>query len=190
MKKTILILAVASFIFIACSEDKDPFLITSTQVGQLTKETKVKQLDSIFEQDSIVKTSADNNFLSDDDQIEVYEKGGEKLLLLSPKSNNNPEATISNVQIFDERYKTDKGLHLNSTFKDVKDNYTIASILNTIDSVVISVEETDLYITIDKEQLPEEIRNQFGAKIEPKDIPDDATFKFLMVGWEKESEEY
>ncbi len=187
MKKTILFLVTASFIFIACSKEKDPFLITSTQVGHLTKETKIKQLDSIFEQDSIVKTSADNNFLSDDDQIEIYEKGGAKLLLLSPKSNNNPEATISNVQIFDERYKTDKGLHLKSTFKDLKDNYTITSILNTMRSLVISVEETDLFITIDKENLPEEIRNQFGAKVEAKDIPDNATFKFLMVGWEKEN---
>jgi|TARA_R110000850_G_scaffold241496_1_gene366119 hypothetical protein len=187
MKKFILILGVASFIFTSCSEEKDPFLITSTHVGHLTKETRIKQLDSIFEQDSIVKTGADSNFLSGDDQIEIYEKGGAKLLLLSPKSNNNPEATISNVQIFDERYKTDKGLHLNSTFKDLKDNYTITSILNTMNSVVISLAETDLYITIDKEKLPEEIRNQFGAKVEAKDIPDNATFKFLMVGWENEN---
>lgn len=187
MKKFILILGVTSLLFTACSEEKDPFLITSTQVGHLTKETTVKQLDSIFEQDSIVKTSADANFLSGDDQIEVYEKGGSKLLLLSPKSNSNPEATISNVQIFDERYKTDKGLHLNSTFKDLKDKYTITTVLNTMNSIVISLAETDLYITIDKEQLPEALRSTFGAKIEAGDIPDNATFKFLMVGWEKEN---
>lgn len=186
MKKIILILGITSFIFTGCSDEKDPFLITSTQVGHLTKETKVKQLDSIFEQDSIVKTSADANFLSSQDQIEIFEKGGAKLLLLSPKSNNNPEATISNVQIFDERYKTDKGLQLNSTFKDLKENYTITSILNTMNSVVISLSETDLYITIDKEQLPAEIRGAFGTIIEAEDISDNATFKFLMVGWENE----
>ncbi|MEX0995810.1 MAG: hypothetical protein WDZ45_02030 [Flavobacteriaceae bacterium] len=188
MKNTLIAFSIISLFLASCSKEKDPFLITTDAIGHLTKEMKVKQLDSIFAQDSIVKLEADSNLFSKSEQIEVYEKGGKKLLLLTPKSGQDPESKIAHIQLFDERYKTEKGIHLNSTFKDLKDNYTITSISSTMNSVVISIAETELYVTIDKEKLPEEIRNQFGAKVESKDIPDDATFKFLMVGWEKDNE--
>lgn len=188
MKNSFIAVSIISLFLASCSKEKDPFLITADAIGHLSKEIKVNQLDSIFAQDSIVKLGADSNLFSKSEQIEVFEKGGEKLLLLTPKNVQDPESKITHIQIFDERYKTEKGLHLNSTFKDLKDNYTITSISSTINSVVISIAETDLYITIDKEKLPEEIRNPFGAKIESEDIPDDATFKFLMVGWEKNNE--
>ena len=77
----------------------------------MSKEIKVKQLDSIFAQDSIVRLGADSNLFSKSEQIEVYEKGGEKLLLLTPTSGQDPESKITHIQLFDERYKTEKGIH-------------------------------------------------------------------------------
>ncbi len=184
MKKTIFTLFSVSIIIAGCSKSTDPFLITSTQVGNLTKEIKVKQLDSLFAQDSIVKIPAKDNLMSTNDQFEVYEKGGDKLLLLSATKNENPESKISNVQIFDERYKTDKGIHLNSTFKEITDSYEVSSIANTMRSLVVSLKDTDMYVIIDKEVLSEDLKNQFGAKVEASDIPENAKIKFLMVGWE------
>jgi hypothetical protein len=184
MKKTIFTLFTASIILASCSKSTDPFLITSTQVGNLSKEIKVKQLDSLFAQDSIVKILAKDNFMSTNDQIEVYEKGGDKLLLLSAKKNDDPESKISNVQVFDERYKTDKGIHLNSTFKEITDKYEVSSIANTMRSLVVSLKDTDVYVIIDKEVLSEDLKNEFGAKVEASDIPENAKIKFLMVGWE------
>lgn len=184
MKKTIFTVFTAGLLFVACSKSTDPFLITSTQVGNLTKEIKVKQLDSLFVQDSIVKIIAKDNPMSTNDQIEVYEKGGDKLMLLSVKKNNDPESKISNVQIFDERYKTDKGIHLNSTFKEITEKYEVSSIANTMRSLVISLKDTDVYIIIDKEVLPVDLKNQFGAKVEASDIPENTKVKFLMLGWE------
>jgi hypothetical protein len=184
MKKTIFTLFTAGILLAGCSKSTDPFLITSTQVGNLTKEIKVKQLDSLFAQDSLVKILAKDNLMSAYDQIEVYEKGGDKLMLLSAKKNNDPESKISNVQIFDERYKTDKGIHLNSTFKEIKENYEVSSIANTMRSLVVSLKNTDVYVIIDKEVLSEDLKSQFGAKVEVGDIPENAKIKFLMVGWE------
>lgn len=184
MKKTFFTLLTAGLLLAACSKSTDPFLITSNNVGNLTKDIQVKQLDSIFINDSIVKVYAENNPLSTYDQIEIYEKGGDKLLVLSVKKNNSPESKISNIHVFDERYKTDKGIHLKSTFKDVTDNYEISSIANTLSSLVISLKDTDVYLIIDKEVLSYDLRTQFGAKIEEYDIPQNAKIKFLMVGWE------
>lgn len=185
MKKTVFTLFTAAILVTACTKSTNPFLITSNQVGTLSKEFKVKQLDSLYAQDSIVKINAEENPMSNFDLIEIYEKGGTKLLGLSPKANEDPESKISNVQIFDSRYTTENGLNLESTFKDVKEKYTISSIANTMRSLVISLEGTQVYIIIDKEVLPDTIKNEFGAKVEASDIPDDAKIKFLMVGWEE-----
>lgn len=184
MKKTFFTLFFTGILLAACSKSTDPFLITNSHVGILSKEMKVKQLDSLYANDSIVKLTAENNPLSTNDQIEIYEKGGDKLKVLSLFKNNDPESKISNIQIFDDRFKTEKGINLNSTFKEVTDKYELSSIVNTLQSLIVSFKDTDMYIIIDKEVLSFELRTQFGAKIEAFDIPGDSKIKFLMVGWE------
>jgi hypothetical protein len=185
MKHTLITFSILSLFFVSCSKEKDPFLITADAIGHLTKDIRVKQLDSIFAQDSIVKLGAESNMFSKIEQIEIYEKGGNKLLLLTPKKGQDPESKISHIQIFDERFKTEKGIHLNSTFKEVKENYTITSIVNTMNSVIVSLGDSDVYLTIDKKILPAFL-DGLGVKAEVSDIPDQARFKFLMVDWENE----
>jgi hypothetical protein len=184
MKNTLIAFSILSLFLVSCSKEKDPFLITADAIGHLNKEIKVKHLDSIFAQDSIVKLGAESNMFSKIEQIEIYEKGGDKLLLLTPKKGQDQESKISHIQIFDERYKTENGIHIKSTFKEVKENYTITSIINTMNSVIISLENSDVYLTIDKANLPAHL-NDFGVKVEVSDIPDQARFKFFMMDWEE-----
>lgn len=183
MKKPLIAFSIFSLLLFSCSKEKDPFLITSDAIGHLNKEIKVKQLDSIFAQDSLVKLGVESNMFSEVEQIEIFDKEGAKLLLLTPEENKNPESKIIHIQIFDERFKTENGIHINSTFKEVKENYSISSIVNTMKSVIISLENSDVYLTIDKEDLPDSFE-EFGAKIVASDIPDQARFKFLMIDWE------
>lgn len=187
MKKNIFFLALVSLTFIQCSKEKDPFLITKNNVGLISNETQLKQLDSIFTADSLVRVSPQNSFMSGSSQgqVEVYEKGGKLLMTLSPKANDS-DSKIGHIQIFDERYKTDKGLHLKSTFKDVKSNYTIASIQSTLRNVVVSLKESNVYITIDKNELPESLRHNPELTIESTQIPDNAKLKYLMIDWERD----
>lgn len=184
MKKTLLIIGIVSLAFIQCGKDSDPFLIKNGSIGNLNKEIKIKQIDSIFAADSIVKTNSSPNALETQGEVEIYEKGGKQLLLLSPEDENNPNSTITNIQVFDARYKTEKGLTTASTFKDVKANYTIDNIETTINAVVIFLKETDVYLTIDKKSLPEELRYNMDLKIEASQIPDVAPIKYFMIGWE------
>ena len=71
-----------------------------------------------------------------------------------------------------------------STFKDVKDNYTIENIITTINSIIVFLKDSDLYLTIDKTNLPEDIRYEMDLKVEAEQIPDTATIKYFMVGWD------
>ncbi len=184
MKKTIFIGAFTALFFVQCEKKTDPFLIQQGVIGDLTKEIQMKQVDSLFANDSIVKLNPIKDAIGTQGEVEIYEKGGAKLLLLSPEDESDPNAVITNVQIFDNRYKTKKGLHKGSTFKDVKANYTIANIETTISAVVIFLEGSDVFLTIDKKELPENLRYNPGVKIEASQIPNDASFKYFMVGWE------
>lgn len=184
MKKTLLFAAIATLFFVQCEEDKDPFAISDGAIGPLSKKTQMKQLDSIFAQDSIVKLNPVTGAIETQGEVEIYDKDGTKLLLLSPYDESDPTSKISNIQIFDARYKTDKGLTKASTFKEVKANYEIEAIQNAINSVVVFLKDTDLYLTIDKKELPEEVRYNFNQKVEATQIPDTAKFKYFMMGWD------
>ena len=188
MKKILFIGALASLLFVQCGKDSDPFLIQNGAIGNLNKDIKIKQVDSIFAQDSIVKISSSPNALETQGEVEIYEKGGKQLLLLSPNNENDPNSTITNIQVFDPRYKTDKGLSTASTFKDVKANYTIDNLETTINAVVVFLKETDVYLTIDKKHLPEELRYDMNIEIEASQIPDSAPIKYFMIGWEAPTE--
>ncbi|EDM43871.1 hypothetical protein SCB49_09775 [unidentified eubacterium SCB49] len=190
MKKIAMIAgaALSVLVFVQCETKQDPFAISESQVGLLTKDTQIKQLDSILTMDSIVKLSSIKNVLGTQGEVEVYEKGGEKLLLVSPHDETDPNSTIENIQFFDARFKTAKGLSINSTFKDIKDNYTIENIQTTFNSVVIFLKDSNLFITIDKKQLSENARYDPSLKIEASHIPDTATFKYVMIGWDKEED--
>ena len=182
LKKIIAIISV-TLLFIECKEEINPFLISNDSVGALTRGMTIKEIDSIFAQDSIVKLYAQNEELPTQGEVEVYEKNGTKLVSISPVTNNDPDALISNFQFFDPRYKTDKGLNLSSTFKDIKANYKILNIETTISTVVIFLEDNDLFINIDKNELPENFRYNPNLVIDITNIPDEAKIKYFMLSW-------
>ena len=188
MKKTILFGIITGLLFAQCAEEKDPFLIGDGEIGPIAKTTKMMEVDSLFATDSIVKLNSIQNSIGTQGEVEIYEKGGKKLLLLSPDSDTDPNSKITNIQVFDERYKTDKGLNLGSTFADVKANYEVEGIQNAINAVVVFLKDTDVYLTIDKKELPASLRYNYSAKVEVTQIPDAAKFKYLMIGWDLEEE--
>ena len=180
MKKTILglfALALAS-----CSTQGD-FKITNTSIGPLSSESAVTELKTLFVNDSLVDQTLSSDFTVPKGAVTVYEKGGKKLLLLTPKTTES-DATIGQIQVFDNRYTTPEGVHLGSTFKDISDNYTINRVENLFNTIVVFVDESDVFFSIDKKNLPGEVRFDVDAKIELSQIPDDAPIKYLQMIWE------
>ena len=183
MLKKIIFIVFVSFLFIECKEEKNPFLVSNDAVGLLTRGMTIKKIDSVFSRDSIVKLYTQNDELPTQGEVEIFEKNGTKLLSISPITNNDPDALISNFQFFDPRYKTDKGLNLNSTFKDIKTNYKISNIETTISTVVLFLEDSDFFINIDKKELPENLRYNPNLEIDITNIPDEAKIKYFMLSW-------
>lgn len=172
-------------LFISCQNEtkKDPFLLSADHVGFLTKKIQVRQLDSVFANDSIVKEQGDGPF-NNDTQILVYDKKGNELLVLDPVQNFDSTSTIANIEIRDERFKTDKGLSKASTFKDIQKNYKISRIENTLRTAVIFIDAINVYVSIDKKELSGDAVYNTDVKIEPTQIPDDAKIKHFWIGWQ------
>jgi len=163
--------------------EQDPFEIAYNKIGHLTNTTKVHQLDSIYKNDSVVKSSQNNQYLGASNAIEIYEKGGAKLLTLEPKEPNNPESVIESIQIIDPRYKTISGVSVHGTFIDIKSSYTITKINNTLSSAVIFIDSIQASISIDKKELPSELKSNTNIKIEASQIPDVAKIKHFLINW-------
>ena len=104
------------------------------------------------------------------------------LLTLTP--NNDSIATIQNVLVNDERFETDKGISKMSTFKEIRENYSIKKIITSLNNVVVLLKDNDLYFTIDKKELPESLRYNANNNIEEVQIPDNAKVKYMMIGWD------
>ena len=181
MKKIVFVIGICiSTLVVSCKKDTT-FLITNDSVGKLHKTDLVKDLETIFEKDSVVSDSFEENKELRSLRIKIYEKNGPLLLTLTP--NKDSVQTVENIRIEDPRYLSDKGVGLNNTFKDIKDNYDIAKIITSMNNIVITVRKSNLYFTIAKTELPANLRFSMDA-IEEVQIPDEAKIKYMMVAWE------
>lgn len=186
MIKKNIILVLLGFAIVSCQQNgkEDTFLITTNQIGILTNQTKVSQLDSIYKNDSIVKRSGNDKLISASNEIEIYEKGGDRLLILEPSSAAS-DATIKSIQVIDNRYHTPEGLSSASVFKDIKDHYKISKINNTLSAAVIFVDSIQAYLTVDKKELPSEFKFNTSTPIKASNIPDSAKIKHFWISWDK-----
>jgi hypothetical protein len=181
MKRSFWILGICALgFFYGCAEKDTTFLISNESIGKLDKISLVRDLELIYEADSLVKDTLSSG-IGSQRKIKIYEKGGKHLLTLTPTTDSIPK--IENVSIEDPRFETEKGIGLKSTFKDIQEQYEIKKVVTTLNSVVIFPKGSKLYFTIDKSELPSNLRYTTD-NIDVVQIPDEAKIKYLMVGWE------
>ncbi|KAA1247172.1 hypothetical protein [Aquimarina sp. RZ0] len=188
MLKTINFAFLLFLLIIACQKEEksqDPFLISNNRIGHLTHKTTLKQLDSIYSNDSIVRNIAGDKLLNTNNEIAIFEKGGKKLLILEVRQKSDINSTIKNIQLIDSRYHTDTGLSPNGTFKNIKDHYTITKITNTLSSAVLFVDSIQASLTIDKKELAADLKFNTDTKIEASQIPDSAKIKHFLISWDE-----
>ncbi|MET1260244.1 hypothetical protein ABV409_12925 [Flagellimonas sp. DF-77] len=174
-------MAFAIFLLLAaCAEKDTTFLITETSVGPLQTNSASEALAQLFVGDSIVRDTSSSKLIASK-KIQIFETGGNKLLSLTPKQDSS--LTIGNIQIHDERYQTASGIGLGSTFGDIQSTLGIKKIVTTFNSIVVFPKNGPLYFTIDKDQLPANLRYS-NSRIEAVQVPETAKIKFLMVGWD------
>jgi len=182
MKNTFVIIGIVFVaFFIGCAEEDNTFLIAENSVGPLEKSSPISAIESIFRHDSIVKDTMSSKVGASSNKIQIFEKGGLPLLVLTPNTDSIP--STENIQILDYRYQAENGIGLLSTFEDIQDQYTIKKVVTTLNSLVVFPKGSNLYFTIDKTELPYNLRFT-NSKIEAVQIPDEAKIKYLMLSWD------
>lgn len=182
---TPIIIALLAITFQGCdSEPKtNPFGITKHSIGYLTDSTQVLELEAVFLNDSISKFKEDTGFTGVTTNINIFDKQGNPLLVLSPKVSLDSTTTITTVKIEDARFITSKGITKNSTFGDIQKAYKINKVDNLINTIVVSVNEINASFSIDKKELPANMRFDMNLNIDPIQIPEEAKIKYFMLHW-------
>ncbi|WP_242205537.1 hypothetical protein [Aestuariivivens insulae] len=183
MNKLFLPIVVLAICFTSCKQEQNPFEIGKQHIGLLNDSTQVKDLKTIFNNDSITNFDSGKAFSNNINTIDVFDKNGNKLLVLSPKKLGDSTSVITSVQVIDSRYKTHKDISTLSTFKDINNAYKITRINNLINSIVVSVNEINASFTIDKKELPANLRFDRNLTIEAIHIPDHAKIKYFFINW-------
>ena len=179
----IIILLVAITIIVSCSNEKDPYLISKNSIGHVSDTTIIKDLILIFKNDSVRNDISGDSFSGKFNDITILDKQGNELLEITPKQDLDYSSTAKLIKIIDPKYKTKKGIGSSSTFKEIKDKYNISSIQNSLKNVIISINSVNLYFTIDKNQLPSNLRYNSNIEIDKAQIPDNAKINNLYLEW-------
>lgn len=182
-KKNLVTIMVIGFslLMMSCGNSGN-FNIEKGKVGKITALTTVKDLNTIFENDSIVKNlsegSTGDNYFQDEDEYLIFEKGGSLLLTIIPKEQLDSTSTIKSVEIHDIRYKTKNGISLASNFSEINANNVLRP-ESTLQSVTLFLDELNATITIDKDELG--IKDFITQKISLEQIPDLAKIKSFII---------
>lgn len=184
MKKIVIALVVSVF-FVNC-QNESPYQISKNSLGNLNASSTIQEVETLFPNDSVVRTNMSNRFKTQKQDIEIYNKSGDLIAVLEPRKNADSTSTFKQARLTSEVFKTNKGFGPASTFKDMYENYTISSIQNAISNVIVSVDELGVYASINKKHLPEELRYDLDLTINATQIPDDAPFQYFWLSFEKE----
>jgi hypothetical protein len=180
MNKYIIIFIIT--LIYGCSNND--YTIKKGKVGKISSKTIVKQLDSIYILDSIVRRIGEGDYMfSGDDNYLIFDKQKNHLLTLTPKQQHDINETIETIEIKSDKFSTDKGLTINSTFEELQNTHKISAIQNTINNIIVFVDEIDAYFIIDKNNLPVDLRLGTDKKIKEINIHPNAKIKKFMIGW-------
>ena len=161
-------------LFAQCAKEDN--LIKKHELGDINKDTSLKQLDEMYKNDSIDKFPKMEEPVR---EYRVFDLDGKPALTFQTKVVNDSIKGLELVKIYSSQYVTEKGLSTASVFKDVVDNYSIDKIENAFSSAVLFVDELNLTIALDKKDL--KIDEFDMREIRQEQIPDQAKIKYITL---------
>ena len=171
-------LLLLSIIFVQCGQDKDT-MILKNQLGKITKNTSIEELDKLFKNDSIQKLPVDTDMVR---EYRVFGQDGKTSLVFLTKVRNDSIKGLELVKIYSDRYMTEKGVSTKSTFKDVADNYSIDKIETSFSAAILFVDELNATVLVNKSDLN---LDEFDMReIRADQIPDKAKINYISLWFE------
>lgn len=169
-------------LLVQCS--KNPYVIEKGKVGTITTKTKIEELSEIFKKDSLVtnlisKEAVKKSYFFSSDEYVVYNKKNKKMLAITPITSGDSVSKIKSIQIFNSAFKTEKGLSLKSTFREITQNYEVNKVETSLTSATLFIDELNATIAIDKKELGLSPFSREQVTLEQ--IPDIAKIKYFTI---------
>lgn len=179
-------------LFLYSCQDNQIHLIAKNQLGDLNPNTKLYQIKSLLQPDSVELINAvtpyGKSIESTIKRVEVYDTSGQHILVIKPTAGLDSVSTIKDIRILSDRYKTKNGISVGSSFADVKKHHKISDIQSSPRSIVIPLDDLNAFISFDRKVLSADIRFDNDAEIRPVMIPDDAKVNRFWLNFETQKD--
>ena len=168
-------LILLSILFVQCGQDKDTMILKS-QLGEITKDTSIEDLDKIFKNDSVEKYPLKSDIKR---EYRVYGADGKMALSFLTRVQNDSIKGLELVKIYSDRYLTEKGISTKSPYKDVAANYSIDKIETSFSAAILFVDELNATVLVNKSDLN---LDEFDMhEIRADQIADEARINYISL---------
>lgn len=164
--------------------EKEEFLIAPNQVGNIKKGMTIKDLYSLFSENQIKKIKTKSELTADaTDNFYIYDKQNRLLLIASPQTKNDEGSRITRIVIKDKRYKTEKGISLQSNVGEIRETYENTDYIPSLDEIILFVPEIDANFEINPRNLKHKVWDDSTGTIIADSIPSKTGVTTLAVFW-------
>lgn len=187
MRKLFFIISLG-IVFTACTKKTDT-TIALNKIGAISNTTTVAAIKDVFAKDSIVSRLTEGDlgsksvYIHDNDTHLIYQKGGELLLSISPVNPLDSISKIKSVTVFSDLYKTEAGVGVSSTFKDLNIHHNIEKLEATFNLITVFVKDINATFTMEKQAAG--VKAFTLGEINKAQIPENANFTSMTVWLEE-----
>lgn len=156
--RSILALTTSLFFLVSCSSN-DQFEVSKNKVGKINATTTVHEIETIFENDSIVKHLSEGTlgyngaYSQEEDKYHIYSVEGKHMLTITPKESLDSLSTIKYVDVYDPKFTTKEGIGLNSTFEEINFLTHVAKVESTFTKVLLYMDKLNATFSLPKDAV-------------------------------------
>ncbi|PIE62084.1 MAG: hypothetical protein CSA25_06920 [Desulfobacter postgatei] len=160
--------------------------ITADSVGVFNTSTTIEDVLQTLPLTQVNKKHDTGEFADDVyDDYEVCTRHNQHLFTLTPRVTGDIRQKIDRVFIKSPFFKTAKGIHMNSTYQDIKNAYTITEIMPDIKHIVLVVDEINASFSIPKTALQEGWWDNITKTVNRDKIPCTAQIDSFILWWNR-----
>ncbi len=163
--------------------------VTANSIGTVNSEQSIAEILQQIPKSQIKKTVGHGEFAEDIyDDYQIYDNQSdnpELLFTLTPKRTGSTEQKVNRVLINSPTFSTNKGIHSQSTYGEIRQAYTIDKIEPTREHIVLVVDDINAHFSIAKTELDKGWWNAQSKTVNMDKIPDSAKVDSFILWWNK-----
>ncbi len=160
--------------------------ITANSIGTINANQSIAEVLQQIPKAQVKKTVGHGEFAEDlYDDYQVYNHKQQLLFTLTPKQIGSTKQKINRVLINSPTFSTNKGIHNQSIYGEIKKAYSIDKIEPTRTHIVLTIDDINANFSIAKTELQQGWWNESEKRVNIDKIPDTAKIDSFILWWNK-----